>query len=85
MVQGQRQSDRHIRWGSRRVKSKGVHYSLHEWPWTARSDLAPDALEWVARYDTQRLLAPLSYLPPVEHEEQFHRTRTAPVAAGALR
>ncbi len=33
-------------------------------------------LEWVAWYNSERLMEPLGYLPPAEYEEQFHRART---------
>jgi transposase InsO family protein len=30
-------------------------------------------LEWVAWYNSQRLMEPLGYVPPAEYEEQYHR------------
>ncbi len=53
-------------------------------PWRGLEDVEYATLEWVAWYNTQRLLEPLGYRPPAEYEEQFHRTQTAPVAEGAL-
>ena len=56
----------------------------HAGPWRGLDDVEYATLEWVAWYNTQRLLEPLGYLPPVEYEEQFHRTQAAHAAAGAL-
>lgn len=53
-------------------------------PWRGLDDVEYATLEWVAWYNTQRLLEPLGYRPPAEYEEHFHRTQTAPAAAGAL-
>ena len=41
-------------------------------------------LEWVAWFNTCRLLAPLGYLPPAEYEAQFDQLGTAPAMAGVL-
>ena len=53
-------------------------------PWRGFEDVEYATLEWVAWYNTQRLLEPLGYLPPAEYEEHFHRTQTAQIAEGAL-
>jgi len=53
-------------------------------PWRSLDDVEYATLEWVAWFNTQRLLEPLGYLPPAEYEEQFHRTQIAPVVSGAL-
>jgi putative transposase len=53
-------------------------------PWRGLDDVEYATLEWVAWFNTQRLLEPLGYLPPAEYEEQFHRTQTAHAEAGAL-
>jgi transposase InsO family protein len=53
-------------------------------PWRGLDDVEYATLEWVAWFNTQRLLEPLGYLPPAEYEEQFHRTQTAHTVAGAL-
>jgi rubrerythrin len=41
-------------------------------------------LEWVAWFNTQRLLEPLGYLPPAEYEEQYHRASAAQATEVAL-
>jgi hypothetical protein len=41
-------------------------------------------LEWVAWFNTQRLLEPLGYLPPAEYEERYHRASATYVAEVAL-
>jgi putative transposase len=35
-------------------------------------------LEWVAWYNTRRLLEPLGYVPPDEFERAYYRYQTAP-------
>ena len=36
-------------------------------------------LEWVNWFNRRRLLAPIGYVPPVECEQQYYRSQTAPV------
>jgi transposase InsO family protein len=42
-------------------------------PWRGLEDVEYATLEWVAWFNTQRLLEPLGYLPPAEYEEAFYR------------
>jgi len=42
-------------------------------PWKGLDDVEFATLEWVAWYNSQRLMEPLGYVPPAEYEEQFHR------------
>ena len=53
-------------------------------PWRGFDDVEYATLEWVAWFNTQRLLEPLGYLPPAEYEAQFHRAHAAQATAGAL-
>ena len=53
-------------------------------PWRGLDDLEYATLEWVAWFNTQRLLEPLGYLPPAEYEEQYHRASAAPATEVAL-
>ncbi len=53
-------------------------------PWRGLEDVDYATLEWVAWYNTQRLLEPLGYVPPAEYEAQDARTQTAPLEAGRL-
>ena len=62
-------------------KTEVIH---RDGPWRGLDAVEYATLEWVAWFNTQRLLEPLGYLPPAEYEEQFHRTQTAHAAAGAL-
>jgi transposase InsO family protein len=55
----------------------------HLGPWKGLDEVELATLEWVAWYNTERLMAPLGYLPPAEYEEVFHRTQ-ADRAAGVL-
>ena len=54
-------------------KTEVIH---HLGPWRGLEDVEYATLEWVAWYNTQRLMEPLGYLPPAEYEEHFHRART---------
>jgi len=56
----------------------------HGGPWRSLDDVEFATLEWVAWFNTCRLMEPLGYLPPAEYEDQFDRLVTAPVMAGAL-
>jgi transposase InsO family protein len=47
-------------------------------PWRGFEDVEYATLEWVAWFNTQRILEPLGYVSPVEFEEQYHRTQAAP-------
>ena len=52
-------------------------------PWRGLEDVEFATLEWVHWYNTQRLLEPLGYLPPVEHERNYYRAQQpAPAAEG---
>ena len=56
----------------------------HGGPWRSLDDVEFATLEWVAWFNTCRLMEPLGYLPPAEYEAQFDRLGTAPAMAGAL-
>jgi transposase InsO family protein len=53
-------------------------------PWKGFEEVEYATLEWVAWYNTQRLLEPLGYLPPAEYEAQYYTARTTPVGVGVL-
>jgi transposase InsO family protein len=53
-------------------------------PWKGLEAVEFATLEWVAWFNTQRLMEPLGYVPPVEYEEQFHHTQVVAVTTGAL-
>jgi putative transposase len=54
----------------------------HLGPWKGLEDVEFATLEWVAWYNSQRLMEPLGYLPPAEYEEQYHRAQAdSPAAA----
>jgi transposase InsO family protein len=54
-------------------KTEVIH---HLGPWKGLEEVEYATLEWVAWYNSERLMEPLGYLPPAEYEEQFHRART---------
>ena len=56
----------------------------HAGPWRGVDDVEYAMLEWVAWFNTNRLLEPLGNLPPAEYEMQFAALQIAPVAVGAL-
>jgi transposase InsO family protein len=53
-------------------KTEVIH---HLGPWKGLEDVEYATLEWVAWYNTQRLMEPLGDVPPAEYEEQYHRAR----------
>lgn len=53
-------------------------------PWRGFDDVEYAALEWVAWFNQQRLLARLGYLSPAVFEEQFSRAGTAHAVTVAL-
>jgi transposase InsO family protein len=44
-------------------------------PWRGFDDVEYATLEWVAWFNTQRLLEPLGYVPPAEFEERYYRAQ----------
>ena len=48
----------------------------HAGPWRSLDDVEYATLEWVAWFNTCRLLEPLGYLPPAEYEAQFDQLAT---------
>jgi transposase InsO family protein len=42
-------------------------------PWKTREDVELATLEWVSWFNHQRLLEPISYIPPAEAEAQYYR------------
>ena len=44
-------------------------------PWRGLEDVEFATLEWVSWYNTQRLLEPIGYVPPVEYEQHYYRSR----------
>jgi putative transposase len=63
-------------------KAEVIH---HARPWRGFEDVEYATLEWVAWFNTQRLLVPLGYLPPAGYEEQFYRAQAAPAGIVALK
>jgi putative transposase len=52
-------------------------------PWRSLEDVEFATLEWVAWFNTHRLLEPIGYIPPVEFEESYysHQQASAMLAA----
>jgi putative transposase len=46
-------------------------------PWRGLEDVEFATLHWVSWYNTQRLLEPIGYVPPVEYEEHYYRNQPA--------
>lgn len=53
-------------------------------PWRGLEDVEFATLEWVAWYNTHRLLEPIGYLPPAEYEEAFKVTQETPVTPAGV-
>ena len=52
-------------------------------PWRGLDEVEYATLEWVDWYNTKRLLEPIGYLPPLEHETNYYlEQQPSPVAAG---
>jgi hypothetical protein len=49
-----------------------------------RRELQFATLEWVAWFNHRRLLEPIGYVPPVEHEEAYYRHQQAPAELATL-
>ena len=62
-------------------KAEVIH---HRGPWKGREAVEYATLEWVAWYNSQRLMEPLGYLPPAEYEAQYYTAQTTPAGVGAL-
>ena len=68
----------------RRTRRKPIHPGVVRpdtnapndlWTWKGLEDVEYATLEWVAWYNSQRLMEPLGYVPPAEYEEWYHRTQ----------
>jgi putative transposase len=46
-------------------------------PWRGIENVEFATLEWVSWFNTQRLLEPIGYVPPVEFEEEYYRNHRA--------
>ena len=53
-------------------------------PWKGVEEVEFATLEWVAWYNTRRLLEPLGYVPPDEFERHYYRHQTTPTALVTL-
>lgn len=52
-------------------------------PWRGLEQVEYATLEWVDWYNTKRLLEPIGYVPPLEHETNYYQQQeVAPAAAG---
>jgi len=47
-------------------------------PWRSLEDVEFAVLAWVSWYNNRRLLEPIGYVPPVEHEEAYYRRQQTP-------
>lgn len=56
----------------------------HAGPWRGLEEVAFATLAWVAWFNTQRLLAPLGYVPPAEYDEAFYASHTPQLAPVGL-
>ena len=56
----------------------------HEGPWKGLEEVEFATLEWVAWFNSSRLLEPLGYKPPAEFEEAYYSRQQAPAELMAL-
>lgn len=56
----------------------------HGGPWRGLEDVEFATLEWVWWFNHHRLLEPIGYVPPVEHEEAFYRRQENQALVAAL-
>ena len=54
-------------------------------PWRGLEDVELATLEWVWWFNHHRLLEPIGYVPPVEHEEAYYRRQAAPAELAGLK
>lgn len=47
-------------------------------PWKGLDDVEYATLDWVAWFNSKRLLEPLGYVPPIEFEEAYYHRQAAP-------
>ena len=64
-----------------RYKTEVIH---RRGPWKGFDDVEYATLEWVAWFNTRRMLEPLGYVSPADFEEQYYRTQAAPAERLAL-
>lgn len=60
-------------------KAEVIH---HLGPWKGLEDVEYATLEWVAWYNSRRLMQPLGDIPPAEYEAQYYHTQAASAAVG---
>ena len=53
-------------------------------PWRHLDDVEFATLEWVAWFNTRRLLEPIGHIPPAEYEESYYHRQQAPAELAAL-
>jgi len=53
-------------------------------PWRHLEDVEFATLEWVAWYNTSRLLEPIGHVPPVEYEAAYYDRQDTPAALAVL-
>jgi putative transposase len=53
-------------------------------PWRSLEDVEFATLEWVAWFNSRRLLEPIGHVPPAEHEEAYYRRQQAPAQLATL-
>jgi putative transposase len=53
-------------------------------PWRQVDDVEFATLTWIDWFNHRRLLEPIGYVPPVEHEEAYYRRQEIPTTAIGL-
>jgi putative transposase len=63
-------------------KTEVIH---HRGPWRSFDDVEYATLEWVAWFNTARLLEPLGYVPPAEYEAAYYASLASDFADAGLK
>jgi putative transposase len=62
-------------------KAEVIH---HLGPWKGLEDVEYATLEWVAWYNTRRLMEPLGDIPPAEYEGHYYQDQSAQLESAGL-
>lgn len=67
-----------------RCRETGLDGALRRGPWRHLEDVEFATLEWVAWFNTRRLLEPIGYVPPAEYEATYYRRQETPADLATL-
>ena len=53
-------------------------------PWRGRDDVEYATLDWVDWFNNRRLLSPIGWMPPAEHEMNYYQEQASPLIEAGL-